>query len=978
MQKPAVFRVIFDSLRFGPPRAATVGGVTRLVHPAAARAEARLGNPNSSASEPLVVELDAGENCGMANAAAVELVGRQAEWPRIRDFVAGFDQDAGALVIQGEAGIGKTALWRAALEEAEHHGVRVLATRCAETEMPLALGGIGDLLERRLAEVADKLPEPQRRALAVTIGAEAAPAEPPNQLTVPRAFLAYLRALADHSGVLVAVDDAQWLDPASRRVLAFAAKRVGGAPIRFLATQRGNTGDALELRASFDERFDSIRVGPLSIGALHHLIRTRLGVRIPRATVVRVHQASGGNPMFALEFAKVAGNAAGPLPLPDSLDELVRERVARLPSDLLPLLAAVAAAERPTTLLLETVVGNADALLTAAVGEGVVSVGSHDAARFTHPLLASATYAAVPPPTRRELHARLAAASSGSEQRARHLALAAAAPDDDVAQALDEGAAHARARGAPDAAAELARQAVRLSPPTDRTRREERVIVAARYLIDAGQIADARRILDELLAGPITGAPRARALLDKAATEADYERIARLAEEALEHAEADPRLRVLALLVTVVCRLEQGDVAASEEIGRQALAEAEELGDPATLATALAHVGYACDFGGHPEPALFERAVALGARRSPIGRFTPPGIPLALLRLWAGELPAAREVIEAELDAAYTDADESHTQVVRRLMVALEWLEGNWDSAERRLEEHKQAVFDGDDRSAELHSLWQQALFAASRGRVEEARALAQETMRAAEEDELPLFVVIGRWILGFLALSLDQPADAWESLRLVPVTDHPRHIWFLPDAIEAAVASDHLDEAEATLASVERRARTREHRWALTAAERCRAVLRLARGDSSSALAAAEDAAAGFDALGFPLDRGRALLLAGDALRRLGERRQAATRLEAAKQVFTDLGAPLWVERADKELRRATPRPRKDHELTAAERRVAALVADGRTNREVAAQLFTTVGTVEVHLTRIYRKLDLRSRTDLARRVADGTVDIA
>ena len=140
----------------------------------------------------------------------------------------------------------------------------------------------------------------------------------------------------------------------------------------------------------------------------------------------------------------------------------------------------------------------------------------------------------------------------------------------------------------------------------------------------------------------------------------------------------------------------------------------------------------------------------------------------------------------------------------------------------------------------------------------------------------------------------------------------------------------------------------------------------------------AAEEAAAGFETLGFPLDRGRALLLAGDILRRLGERRRAAVRIESAKQVFVDLGAPLWVARADKELRRATPRPRRDHELTAAERRVAGLVAEGRTNREVAAQLFTTVGTVEVHLTRIYRKLDLRSRTDLARRVADGTVDVA
>jgi DNA-binding NarL/FixJ family response regulator len=131
-------------------------------------------------------------------------------------------------------------------------------------------------------------------------------------------------------------------------------------------------------------------------------------------------------------------------------------------------------------------------------------------------------------------------------------------------------------------------------------------------------------------------------------------------------------------------------------------------------------------------------------------------------------------------------------------------------------------------------------------------------------------------------------------------------------------------------------------------------------------------------EVVGIPLDRGRALLAAGEALRRLGQRRRAADKLDAAKQVFAELGAPLWVARAEKELRRARPRLRRDRELTSAERGVAALVAAGRTNREVAAQLFTTVGTVEVHLTRIYRKLDVRSRTELARRVAEGTLDLA
>ncbi len=154
-------------------------------------------------------------------------------------------------------------------------------------------------------------------------------------------------------------------------------------------------------------------------------------------------------------------------------------------------------------------------------------------------------------------------------------------------------------------------------------------------------------------------------------------------------------------------------------------------------------------------------------------------------------------------------------------------------------------------------------------------------------------------------------------------------------------------------------------------------ALLLLARGEAAASVAAAEKSADGFEAAGFRLDRGRALLVAGDALRRLGERRRSAEKLEAAKAVFLELGASLWVERAEKEQRRARPRPRRDGELTSAERRVAALAAAGKTNREVAAQLFTTVATVEAHLTRIYRKVDVRSRTELAGRVAEGTLSL-
>ena len=198
-----------------------------------------------------------------------------------------------------------------------------------------------------------------------------------------------------------------------------------------------------------------------------------------------------------------------------------------------------------------------------------------------------------------------------------------------------------------------------------------------------------------------------------------------------------------------------------------------------------------------------------------------------------------------------------------------------------------------------------------------------------------------------------------------------------LPDVVEALMSVGRLDEAEAVLRQLEMQASALRHKWATPAALRCRALLLLAREQSDEAAAVAEQAAAAFEELGFPLDQRSALLAAGSAKRRAGQRRQAADSIASAIEILKELGAPLWLERAEDELRRASPRPRRDRELTSAEQRVAALVAQGLKNREVAAQLFTTVATVEAHLTRIYRKLGIRSRTQLARAVADGSLQL-
>jgi DNA-binding CsgD family transcriptional regulator/tetratricopeptide (TPR) repeat protein len=744
-----------------------------------------------------------------------------------------------------------------------------------------------------------------------------------------------------------------------------------------LVTQRGSNTDDLDLRHAVGDRCDEIDVGPLSLGALHHVIRTRLGIRLPRPAVARIHAASGGNPMFGLEFAKGAAASTGPFELPESLESLVRERLARLPARVRLALAAVAASERATVSLLEAAIEDVAPLIDVAAAEGAIAVDDQGFVRFTHPLLGSGAYALVPPVARRKLHARLAAATSSQEQRVRHLALSTVGPDAGVAGALDEAAALARSRGAPDAAAELARLAIRLTPADDVTAHETRTLLAAGYEAAAGNAGAARDLLEELLAGSVTGERRAQGLLMLSDVEEVAGRMITVGTEALEHAGSDAALRIRALAGIAIAEAEIGDIAVAENTGERALAVAEELEDPALIAHALSVVGFIRELAGRPEPELLERAVALSE-----GRYltTPsrPGLVLALVRLWHGELAAARMLLEAELDAAYTWGDETHMETIRRLFIGLEWHEGNWDSAERRLEEHARFVFDAADRAAEVFGLWQGAILDAARGRVERARERAGEAMRVGEENHIPLFVANAWWILGFLELSLGSPEAAWHALQHVPEAPNPRLLWFRPDTVEAALATGRVDEGLATLGRLEEEAEARGHHWALAAVQRCRALEALARGEAGDAASLAEKAAASFEQLGgFPLDRGRAHLVAGEARRRLGERRRAAEQLTAARSLFAAVGAPLWAARADAELKRASPRPRRDGGLTNAERRVAALVSIGLTNREVAAQLNTTVGTVEVHLTRIYRKTSVRSRTELTRLVADGALDL-
>ena len=922
----------------------------------------------------------------MAVTAESQLVGREDEVDRLRRLVGGLSDGPRAALIRGDAGVGKTAVWRAAIGEAKAAGLVVLTTRPEASELPMGLAGLGDLLDAALPQGEEYLATSQRITLRVAAGLEPPRGAPADAIALPRAFAALLRGLAQRAPVLVAVDDVQWLDPPSRRILGFVARRLGDARVGFLTTQRGDGSDPLELERALEERFDEIVVSGLTLGALAHLVRARLDIRVPRPILARVHAVSGGNPMFALEFARSFArdqSQLGPIPIPESLEELVRERIAQYPDEIQALLAVVAAAERPPASLLERVDASSLVLLDLALDAGALTLGPDGRVGLPHPLLAAAAYGSLAAGERRALHARIAEASADVEERARHLALSSVQPDASVAELLDEAAKRARARGAPDAAAELAEAAARLTPEAEPDRRAERRLAAAEHLADAGRHAESKARLERLLDSGVTGPTRARALLLSMMVEHDAEVVVRRLEEALEHVGDDRRVRAHVLLTVSVEKLYRGEVTVSERMAREAAAIAEEVDDKQLLATALAATARRASLLGRPEPELLERALVLAEEYGTVrGWPTPRRILGAELGLRRGDLERARTFLEAELDAIGREGRENDRAPVLLTLAGVEWHAGRWQRMEHHLDQVAEIVDEGD-QAAELAALLVSAWLAAGRGDVESARHLVSqarsrcETLHAPPVDDL-----LARSALGFLELSLDAPARAWDALedvvrtwRRVGLVADERDMW--ANAIEALVALDRLADAEALLSELDAEAE-KGHRWAAAAALRCRALLDLARGDADQARSAAEQAAREFQEAGFLLDGGRALLVAGEALRRMGERRRAGEKLEAAKAVFAGLGARLWHERAERELRRAQPRPRRDGDLTSAERRVAALVAAGGTNREVAAQLFTTVATVEAHLTRIYRKAGVRSRTELARRVAEGAVTVA
>ena len=498
------------------------------------------------------------------------IVGREAELERLRDCVRAPGSPVVAF-LEGEAGVGKTALLEVMVAEAASAGTRVLRARPTAAEAANSFAALDDLLRPAL-EGLSRLAEPQRRALAAALLLEAS-ADPVDPRQVGLAALSLLDGLP--GPVLLAVDDWQWLDAASATVLSFVLRRLAPGVAKVIVTVRRGEVDAAvaELVHSLPvDQAVELAVGPLEPGALGRLVHARTGARLSPPALSRLHEASEGNPLIALELVRAPGGDAT-----TDIRRLLARRLGALSAPTRSVLRFVAALAEPTLDAVQAANGSTNGLEEALAADVIVQDGAR--LRFSHPLIAAVVQERTPAAEWRSVHARLAELTDQSEQRARHLALASDGPDEEVAAALEAAVGESTARGAAIAAAELAERAAELTPPDDRLRRVRRLLAAADAAIIVGDGARARNLVDGALACVDAGPERAAVLHTLAYLVTDDSGL-QIAEAALSEVGNDAALAADIELSASVFATMRGELSTGLRHAEAAIRQAESSGQP--------------------------------------------------------------------------------------------------------------------------------------------------------------------------------------------------------------------------------------------------------------------------------------------------------------------------------------------------------------------------------------------------------------
>lgn len=924
------------------------------------------------------------------------VVGREVELAALEAFLDRVPSGPVAILVTGEAGIGKTTVWHSAVEAARGRGYSVLVTRPSEAESGLPYAALGDLLADIDEGDFASLPVAQRRAIEVALLRAEPGVEPLEQRMIGVGLLAILRRNAARNPVLIAVDDAQWLDEPSANVLRFAVRRLADGALGILASVRTDRGhpDVVGFSPAVPPvMVETLGVTALTLADVDHLLHDRLGVGLPGVTLRRVHDLSGGNPFFALEIGRAlirqgALSAGLGLPVPDTLRELVLERLYHLPGPVRDVLRVVAALGRPTFGTVRAALGG-DPRIDAAIGRaedaGVIEL-DNDHIRFSHPLLASVLHGEAAPDARRRLHRRLAEVVSDPDERARHLALSTIEPDESVALELEAAALRTRARGAPDAAAALADQARKLTPadrPADIARR---TIAAAVASLEAGASDRAAELL-EPLAASATGPDQARALLILGRVRT-YAAGLHSAEPLLEQAAAvagdDPMLQAAIGRDLTTALTQTGDLRRAEAGARQTVAWAEQTGQDALVAAALvqlAMVEFLLGRGIRSDLLARAAALPLSDEEPSAGgaaAYAPADLVWGAVLKWSDAFDAARSRFEDVRRRAVAAGDETAWSSLLFQAGELELWAGAWDRAQAMADELRMAAERRPPATQQDHAYLVAALLA-HRGAMTEARESAIAALAQTDLTGDLRFRIRAHALLGFIDLSVgaahagrDHLERAWVLFRDAAYDD-PGVIRFVPDLIEARVLAGEAGSATELVGWLEERGRTLDRPYALVAAARSRAVVLGSAGRVEDGLAAIRDALDHHSRLAQPFELARTRLVQGGLLRRAKAKRDARDALAAARVTFEDLGARVWADRATAELGRIGGRAPTTTGLTPTEARVAHLAAEGYGNLEISERLFISTKTVEAHLTRIYDKLEVRSRGELARRSRSG-----
>jgi DNA-binding CsgD family transcriptional regulator/tetratricopeptide (TPR) repeat protein len=901
------------------------------------------------------------------------LVGRERECAAIdRLLEVSARGEGSSLVLRGEAGIGKTALLTHAAERGG--GCSVLRTTGVEAESDLAFAGLYGLL-RPIVEKLGELPKTQADALAGALGL--APSLGSDRLLVSAATLSLLAAAAEEAPVLCLIDDAQFLDAASAEALVFSARRLAAEPVAMLFAVREG-----EARTFAAPGLPELALEGLGAEAATRLVRASAPSAADTVREWLLAEAAG-NPLALLELPsglsedQLIGSAALPeaIPLTSRLRSAFAQRVDRLPTQTRTALLIAAlddGGEVATVVRAAGETGLPEDVLDSAERAGLLRmVGGRIV--FRHPLVRSALHESSTLSQRRGAHAALAAALSGADdadRRAWHQALAALSTDEEVAAALEASARRYQARAGHASAATAFVRAAELSP--DEERRTTRLAAAAEAAWAAGQPERARELIARAL--PLTTAQaRAELLYLRGVIEAKTGDLRNAVVVLVEAADAsETGSRTLEMLAEALEAAEfAGDYAQATAIGGRA--DAIEPRSETDRFRVAALRGMAAELAGDHERAapLLREAIQRAEESEDPGPLVWASL-IATMGVTGGNfgdgLPSSTRAVTIAREQGLLSILPIALWAQASALVGL----GHFNLAVSAAEEGARLASDFGHR---LGAGWNHTILAmvdGLRGDEAGARDHADEAIELAATGGATFVLGNAEWALGQLDLTLGRPGEATDRLLLVSAVDRPESnpligLWSIPDLIEAAGRSERLDEVADRF---DRYAGWVEHSTSparQSVLARCRALVR--EGDTQEQF----ETALAPDGIVSPFMLARTELLYGEWLRRARKGREARRHLRRAADLFRQVGAPPWEQRAEGELRATGESARRRDpstldQLTPQELQIAGLVADGMTNRQIAAQLYLSPRTIDYHLRKVFSKLGVTSRTELVR----------